>query len=150
MPINYFTIPHLLVMLSVYIFLSGCNYINNENSSASRPVKETESATKGIRAGKLIGIVELAGHCGNMPQVQPDVCQAKPLSTEVAIFRQNDGKLIRRMQSDVDGHFELELKPDLYRITAKASRFMSPTTQIIRVLPGERQHVVLSLHANIP
>lgn len=139
--------PIGVILLTVICFsLSGCNqHATNDTAQPAHELMEW-----GTQTGKLSGQVELAGHCGNMPSILPDICQAKPFATDVLVFRQSDGELVQRTQSDAEGRFNLELEPGLYRITTQVSRLMSATKQTVHVSPGEHQHIVLSVHANIP
>ena len=135
----------VLLAFAAPLFLSGCDRHAMGDKKTTRHDLETTSEET-IHTGKLSGNIELAGHCGNTPSIQPDACQAKPFTTEVLVFRQSDNRLIQRVRSDEAGHFALELAPDVYRIIVEASRFITPTEQTVRLLPGDHRHIVLSLY----
>ena len=134
----------VLLAFAAPLFLSGCDRHAMGDKKTTRHHLGTTSET--IHTGNLSGRIELAGHCGNTPPIQSDACRAKPFTTEVLVFRQSDNRLIQRVRSDEAGHFDLELAPDVYRITVEASRFMTPTEQTVRLLPGDHRHIVLSLY----
>jgi len=48
-------------------------------------------------------------------------CEPRGFTAKVSIFRQSDGRLVKRLYTDAEGRFKVRLRPGRYAITARSA-----------------------------